>query len=530
MAERFRDLVRPALIDVGARSTRSGGAEASLALADSLSSFSRVAGGVATTLSAQRGTQEGAQAGTTGVPDFKSGLRSLTAYGEAYNNSALRSYAIRVETDMVEQAARLEVEAGTNPEAFRDAMAERRKAILGEAPVEARSLIGEVYTQRMAEGLSRIQVKLATEIREQDKILGVEQANQFVENISFMRAQDTLEMYERARQEEMKLDLLLNSMEADGTMSEIEVDTLRKDMTRQTIVETAKAKFDKELLSPVGDPIQFIEDLKEINKTADVLPPEEEDALVSELFGMLRERNSLRDARASAEDAAVEARFKVGDREMTTAVLARKATDRDLIEAMDDEKLTSARGLTLSNAIASRASAPPKSDPRTLTMYEINLLSKTEDEILLEDKLSWDDRGALVLERRDEAAGWKGSQRAREAVDRIKGALDILGDVPLRRLSEEELTALTRGKRQFYEEIDALPPKEREAAMLEVADKVVADIERVDDEIELAKAREKLAELKNKNIEDFDQYDENTYNSSIARLENRISLLEARVK
>ncbi len=522
MAERFRDLVRPALIDVGARSTPSGGAEASLALAQSLSSFSRVAGNVAFAQSTKRGTEEGAA--VEGTPEFKTGLRALTAYGQAYNNAALRSYAIRVETDLTEQATRLEIEAGTNPESFRDAMTEMRKAVLEEAPVEAHALIGQVYDQRTGEGLGRIQGKLAAELRAEDRILGNEQTNQFIENIALFRAQDTIEAHERSQQEEIKLDMLINSMVADGTISEVEGEVFRRDTMRQVISETVKARFDNELSSPVGDPIGFIKDLKELNRTGEVLPPEDEDALVVELFGMLQERNALRNARASEETASVDARFEAGDRDMTIAVLSREAGTNQLIEAMADDRLRPARGLTLFNVLTS--GSPAKSDPKTLAMYEINLLSYDEEDILTEPGLTWDDRSTLVRRRDTEAKGWKGTQRAREAFDRVDRELGIVAGTPVRMLSDDELRARERALTQLYDVIEALPPEEREAAIFEETERVVRDIRRVAATTELIKARETLAEEVAIDPESLDRYDKSVHDSRITRLENRIRELE----
>lgn len=521
-AKRFRDLVRPTLIDVSARSTPSGGAEAALALAQSLSSFSRVAGSIGDTLGAKRGAEEGAA--VEGTPEFKKGFRGLTAYGEAYNNAALRSYAIRVETDLTEHAARLEVEAGTNPESFRDAMTEMRKAVLEEAPAEAHALIGQVYDQRIGEGLGRIQGKLAAELREEDKVLVSEQASQFIENISFMRAQDTEESQQRAEQEELKLDILISSAVADGTYTEVEGNVFRRDTLRQVIRETVKARFDRELSSPFGDPIGFIEDLKEINRTGEALPPEEEDALTVELFGMLKQRNLLLAARESGEDDAVEARFDAGDRDMTIAVLSGSAGTNQLIEAMADDRLRPARGLTLNNVLTS--GSPVKSNPKTLATYEINLLSYDEDDILTEPGLTWDDRSTLVRRRRAEEQGWKGTQRAREAFDRVDRELGIVAGTPVRLLSDDELRARERALTQLYDVIEALPPEEREAAIFEETERVVRDIRRVAASTELVKAKETLSDERAIDPDSLDRYDKSIHDKKISRLENRIRELE----
>ena len=402
MATRFRDLMRPTLIDVGARSTKSGGAVAANSLADALGSFSRVSGSIGKDLNTKRGEKEGAAAGAEGAPEFKSGLRGLGAYAEAYNNSALRSYSIRMETDMHETAARLEAEAALNPETFRDSMDAVKKGVLSEAPVEAQPIIGQIYEQRAAEGLARIQTKLAADIREQDGILVAEQTAQYQERIAALRAQDTPEAAARAEEEELKLGMLIESAVRDGTFSEAEGAVVQRQAVRGVIAETVKARFAKEMEDPFGDPIGFIEDVIELSggDAEQILTPEEEEDLQNELFGMLRDRNSLSAAREKQEEEAIEARFVAGDTALTIDVIDGTATTQDLIEAMADERLKPARGLTLSNAMDSRKDMPAKSDPQTLAEVEVNVLSYEEDDIWGLPGLSWSDRGDLIKARR----------------------------------------------------------------------------------------------------------------------------------
>jgi len=255
-----------------------------------------------------------------------------------------------------------------------------------------------------------------------------------------------------------------------------------------------------------------------------VLPPEEEDALAAELFNMLSENSRIRNARNAEETASVEARFDAGDRDMTIAVLSRAAGTSEIVEAMADDRLRPARGLTLNNVLT--AGDPVKSDPETLTTYEINLLSFEEDDILAEPGLTWDDRSRLVLKRRNDAQGWKGTQRAREAFDRIDRELGIVAGTPVRMLSEDELKARERALTQLYDVVDAAPPEEREAIIFEETERVVRDVQRARATTELVTAREKLAELRAIDPESLDRWDASTHESAVARLENRIRELE----
>ena len=163
MAERFRDLVRPALIDVGARSTRTGGAEASLALAESLSSFSRTVTDVGLRLQTQRGAQEGAEAGAAGEPEFKRGLRSLSAYGAAYNSAAEVGYSAKLQTDVDESIARIERESVGDIEGYQSRVAGYSEGLLAEVPERLRPRISLAIESRRSAGEQRIHAQVIAE-------------------------------------------------------------------------------------------------------------------------------------------------------------------------------------------------------------------------------------------------------------------------------------------------------------------------------------------------------------------------------
>ena len=525
-ATRFRDLQPPALIDLRARKTSTGGAQAAQALAASLGSFSRTAFDVASSLSSIKGAKEGTEAGVAGTPEFRQGIRGMTAFGRAYNDSALRSYAIKTEIDLEENAARLETEAGTNPEAFGNAMVAIRDATLEEAPAETHALVTQIYNKRTAAGLARIQVALVNELRDEGVKLANEQISNLTEKVAFLRAQDTPEAHAEAEAEEAKLFILLDAVEADGTYSESEARVARKDARRGIIFETVIARFDNELEDTVfGDPIGFIEDLKEANRTAQTLTPDEEAELENILFAELRERNTLRAARNSEAIAEETARHKAGDREATASMLAGELTRRDLLEMVDSDDLLPSVGRTLLNELQASASTPPKSNPETLFRFETNLLSLTEEEISTERFLTWDDRSRLLLQRRDEEAGWKGTQVAKEAFDRIDRSLGIVrGTLSAKMLTEPEARARDIAFTQLYDVIDALPPEERQGAILEEAEKVVRVVVRQRAAADLIMWQQQLIRYQNRmgNPEDLEDRERRQYDTEIKRLENFI--------
>lgn len=537
-AERFRDLEAPALIDLRARTTPSGGSQAAQALAQSLGAFSNTAFQVSSRLSTIRGTKEGAREGATGTPEFRKGIFGMTAFGRAYNDSALRSYAIKSEIDMEENAARLEAEAGTDPEAFGSAMVTIRDATLEEAPPETHSLITQIYNKRTAAGLARIQTALVAELRAEGKVLVVEQTDQLIERIALLRSQDTPEAFVAAEQEEAKLEILLDAAEADDVLSESEARVARKEAQRGIIFETVISRFKNELDDDVfGDPVGFIEDLKEVNRIADTLTPDEEARLEAELFAELREHNTLRSTRAAEAEAEATARFEAGDREATSALYRGELTNSDLIQMVEDQELEPSVSRTLFNMKKSAAAVPPKSDPETLFKFATNLLSVTEEEIRAEQSLTWADREKLTLQRREDEASWKGTQVAKEAFDRIDRALGIIsGSIAAMLLSDSDARKRDTAFTKLYNVIDALPPEERQGAILEESEKVIRIITREQDAGKLERQRRMLTEYIAEHESQYGSPGEykgdlkETYEREIRRRENLIRELEAKTR
>lgn len=474
----YRNLEAPTLIDVGARSTPTGAANAASALADKFASFSRTAstigGDLAERIGAQQGEKAGAAAGLAGKPEFAQGLRSLRAYGRAYNNAATRGYAVRSELDANETAARLEAAAGTDPERFRATMEAVQKAALADAPPEVQTLVGEIYARRTSEGLARIGAAQVVEIRNEDRTLIAEDLAQKVERISELRAADDDVSFAQAQEEEAKLNLLIDSAVADGSISEVEGAAQRRIAKRDIIFNTVLARFKNELADPNGDPVSMIEAVKEIVRQDQSLTPEEETKLENALFAELRDRNSLDAMRSTDEDNARTLRHQAGDRAATTELLAGNLTQSKLLAMIEDDQLSPATTRTLLNELQS-GDRVAKSDPRELARVELNLMTETEEDILENQSLTWADRSTLIQKRRDEAEGWKGTQTAKEAFDRIDRALGIAPGINSKMLSEEEARQRDEALTELYDVVNALPEDQRQGQIMAKAQEVIAN-------------------------------------------------------
>lgn len=468
---RFRDLQRPSLVDVGARSTRDGSAEAAASLASSFKSASKTIGDFGEEILTDLGEQEGAIAGALDDPGFKKGLKRLGAYGKAYNNAALRTYAIKVEAEINENAARLEAEAKTDAKGFQGKMDAAAKAQIDEAPAEAQGLIRDAYARRTGQGLARIQGRAVAEDDEENGRVLAEGIDAATDRIGRLRAENTPESNLEADEEQAKLDLLIDAAERDGTLTRTQAGVARIESIKEVTKRVVIAQFREELDNPRGDPIGYIERFRERNKESEALSAEEEEKLEDFLMAELAERNAIVAARESQGRLAREARFREGDREATAAMLAGTLTQSQLLQMVEDERVSPAVARTLLNEL--QQGDPIVSEPEELAHVNLNVIRLTEDEILNNGKLSWADREAAILERRKQADGWKGTQKAKEAFDRIDRALDIVPGITSLLLTPEERRQRDRALTELYDLVDALPPEERQAAVIESSEKVI---------------------------------------------------------
>lgn len=473
-------------------------------------------------LRSQQGAEEGAEAGEemaaapadgASAPTLRKGIRATTAYGRAYNNAALRSYVIKAEADAEETAARLEVDSGTDPERFRATFGKVRDEIMKTAEPGLRGALGEVYARRLGAGLQRIEFARAREVRAEQRATTSEGIGRAVDRIGQLRATDDPAAFAEAEEEEVKLNLLIDGAMADGTLSRTEGEALHLDAARGIVKKTVVARFAREFDSPYGDPVGFIERLREANKNSEALPPEEEAKLQDELLAELRERNALRNARESAATDSLRLRYLEGDRTATAALLNGTLTQRQLLQMVESNNLDPSDARTLLNELQTGSTA--KSDPRELFSVETNLLSIEEKDIATNRALSWADRSRLINKRRDEAAGWKGTQQAKEGADRIDRALGLVPGMSTKTLGDEEARQRDTALTEWYQLVDALPPEERQFKAIEFAEQITTRVIRnaARNEVEAVKGRilrlketygdpEKLSGKKRKEFDD----------------------------
>lgn len=297
-ATSYRDLQRPTLLETGISQGNAG--LAATRLADTFKEFENIGLQVGGQMRADQGQREGAAAGSD--PQFRKGFLATTAYGQAYNNAALRSYLIQQEADADETAARLEMDAGTDPEKFKATFGAVKEKVMLEADPLARPFLEEAYTRRLTSGSIRLMEAQNTEIRNEQRMTTKMGIVNSVERIGRLRNTDPV----MADEEKQKLMLMLEGAQNDGTYSPAEITAMRREAETGLIAQEISGQFAK-VFDEGGDPGAFIEKLKKSNAESEALTTDEENQVVDKLFAEWRERNAVTAARKSAAvDAAAE--------------------------------------------------------------------------------------------------------------------------------------------------------------------------------------------------------------------------------
>lgn len=523
----YREQIRPSLVDTAMPSN--GRASGAQQLAQTLKQFQRTGTGILGAYAAEQGRREGAEAGRTDHPNLKSGIASLTMYGQAYNDAAARAYAIKSEAAADEAAQRLEAEAGSDPEHFRVAFGARRDEILKHAPAEARPILAEVYDRRMAAGVSRLtgeQLKLQ---REEARNVLAEGVQRSTDRLAQLRAARDPALQAQAEEEQVKLDLLINGALNDGTIAASEAGALRVDAARQATRQVVSYRFREVLDDPYGDPVAFIENVRQRNKASEALSPAEEEKLVTDLISDLREHNALRSLAQQESDDSQKQRWELGDREATNAMLEGRLTTSRLSQMIEDDELDPSVARTLYNELQSGADRPD--DSRERFRVETTLLSQEEDDIAKNSRLSYKTRTELILKRREQLAGWRGTQPAREAADRIDRSLGILPNVPLAAESDDKLRQRDAALTEWYNAVDALPPEKRQQELIPQAELIINKVIRTEAQADAAYFRDMISKGRAKIASgDLDSTVQKDLEKDIDRWERQVKELEAKGK
>lgn len=504
--------------------TSSAESSAASQLADTLSTFRRTV----STYAANKQTARGAAAGAAseGTPKTRS---NATAFGRAYNNSALRRYVIEHYVDVESQLARAETEAGNDPDKFRAIGDGIRKGAVAGAIPDAKADIAELYTRRIAEGVTRLEGARAAEQRQMSKAVLQQGLDTVTDSISRKLASGVPAIMAQAEEEEVQYQLMIDGAVASGDISPAEglsmLQSARKAVTRQMVT----GEFERQLRE--GDPIGFIGSV--MAQPVENLSDEEKTQVVGQLFERMNRWQALLAEQASLETDEQKARWREGERNATVAALKRSITLDQLANMVARDELDPAVGRTLANELQSPAKNVD--DEALKFQVETNLLRFTEEEIAGLGGLSHGTRADLILKRRQEAETWKGDQGAQEALRRIDVALGIpagpTGDITLA-LDPEKANAAAKARTLFYNLVEETPADARKGLYFELADRAVSEYGKQDAQRSLERERAALASYQQQ-VGDptaMDEEERKAYDEVVTRRQKRIADLEAQLK
>lgn len=448
-----------------------GESTAAMELANTLRQFGGMVADYGIKQQQTRGAQEGTIAGASGRPNFQKGWRTMTAYGQAYNNAATRSYAIKAEADAEDQAARLEVDAANDPSKFEATFGAVAKSTIKAAPPEARAILTEVYNRRMTEGRMRLINAQATEQHTQarsDLAEGVARAN---DRIARMRASGDPAQLAQADEEEVKRNLMIDGAAGDGTISPVERIAYHQDAINQTFEDTIVAQLEAEIANPKGDPAGFILKFDAQAKLDETLSPEQKQKLHTRLVATLADHQRLANLADANNNAELKARWAESERDGTARFIRGTLTSSWLAAKLDRNEIDPAIARTLSDGLRSHPDAI--SDSHELLVVEPNLLSFSEEDILKNSHLSNDDKRRLILKRQDMARGWQGSPEAQEGNRILTRGLGIQPGTNLLLLSSDQVRQLADAQNEYYTRGAAMDPAKRQAELVPLARELV---------------------------------------------------------
>ena len=462
----------------------------------------------------------GAEAGAAGTPQLKS---SFTLYGRAYNDSAVRAYAMSQYADIEQTMGQFETEAGTDAAKFSAKVDGWRTGALQNVIPEARPFIQQMVQERSQEGLSRI----TTAARQQQKetvrtqiaagldVMAGKASKYFLEGTeeSVTKAQATGQAY---------LDMVDASV-ADGTFSPKEGQALKDNHLRNSIEWLAAGRLEAEYSLPNGNPVRVIKEI--------LANPAMDDADRQQVSRNLFNRLNLlqtADREASARsDAEFKAEAEAADRDLTSLLLRGRLTIGMVDEAVRLRGLSTGRATVFMEKLKA---GPGGDDDRERFRVETNLLTYTRDEIANNPRLSWDTKRALIEKLDSRLGGWQDSNPSQEARRRIDNSLGIVQGIPNPLLTAEIAAKRGEALTAWYDAMALVPPAERDAKALTIADQVINtttskfkaknDVARLTNR--LTRLRAQLAETKGKEARATIEAEIATVSSNLTAAQGRL--------
>lgn len=527
MAFDYRSVQAPSVLDGPNTLPDNGAATAAQTLASAFKTFGNDAYDAGAAVRTKQGDQAGSVAGSTGDPDFKSGLGAFTVYGQAYNNSATRSYAIQAEATAEDTANKLQTEANNDPGLFAHTYAAARDATVKAAPPQAQGIIANLYNTRLASGVAALAKGQADQIQQADRVNLSEGVARQTDRVAQLRAAGDPDSLQQADEEQVKLNLLIDGARNTNTISQTEQASMHMDSQRAIVMQTTEAQFAHVLQDPNGDPVGYIEKFQKQNQENPALPPDEEHKITQNLFATLRQHNELESMGRRNGKTEEQIRLEAGDRMYTGLLFSGQLTVQKLYEGVTSQNLKPETARALMGQLNSGDNQ--HSDPKTLFNYKTDLLNHTPADIAANPNLSWADKSTLTNEFQDRSNGWEGTQNAKEAKARIDRALGIVPGTMMQTLTDAQKTQRQTALTQWYDKMSAVDPAQRETSAIPTAQSIIGNTFRVNAQTQAQTSSARLSAFQ-KQAGDPTKMDKEAraaYDGTVARYQHQIATANA---
>ena len=406
----------------------------------------------------------GAEAGAAGTPQLKS---NFTLYGRAYNDSAVRAYAMSQYSDIEQTMGQFEAEAGTDAAKFTAKVEGYRNGALQGVIPEARPFIQSMVQERSQEGLSRITTAARVQAKQTIQVQIAAGLDVMAGKISQYYTEATPESVAKAQVTgQVYLDMVDRSV-ADGTFSPKEGQAVKDNHLKNSMEWLAAGRLEAEYSLPNGNPVQVIKDIL----ANPALTDEDRQQLGRNLANRLNLLQAVDQEANARSDAEFKAMGEKADRDLSAKLLEGTLTNSQIVAAIRTQGLDPGRGTALSGMLRA---GPGVDDDRERFKVETNLPAYTAKEIADNPRLSWDTKRALIAQLNSKMEGWPDSNRSQEARRRIDNALGIIPGSMNSLLSPED--AKDRGIAQtlWYNQMAALPLEQRDTSAITSAETVIS--------------------------------------------------------
>jgi len=394
-----------------------------------------------------------------------------TIADEAWNQGAIASHMSAVKLDINDNLSRIAAESTRDPEGYAVKAKAYSKGLLSGVPDGIKPIVQDELASIILKSGQKISSDLTSFNRDQDAATistGIDLYRTDGENAAKEGDVDA------ATDAQLKAHALTNRMEAAGMITHKSAEIQRNNITRDIEDQVIYGAFEREMNAGRG--VKHIERFKKLKRLGD-RDPDYRKKMVSTMLGMMQKDHQADDAQRKRDDAARKARYRKGERKVASLDLEGALIPEHLQKMLDNDELDpKVADKYKKNAFAS---GPEFSDQIAVNEYKADLLGTTEFDIQTDPRLSRPDKMELIGDRRaleDDKGNWKGTQNGREGARRINHAFGIIKGAMGVKITPEKAQRAGMVLTRYFNEVENTPVEEREVKSIEVADRLVKEV------------------------------------------------------